>query len=260
MGLPSVRAQRVALGASGVTVSRLCLGLGSSGCGSTSVQGRLPHDTVADFLVSAFASGVTWWDTSDDYGTQVHVRAAVERLGRGRVQITTKSHAREAGTVRASLYASLAELATDYVDVFLLHEVDSPLDLRQRTGAIEELQHLRAEGKARAVGLSTHNIDVLERAAGDVRFDVLLTNYNLAGVHMDADGADYLRAMRAAAAAGKGVAVMKTLGEGLLADRYEEAVRHNLGLDFVHGVLIGVRSMQEAERACSVWKRFYARA
>ena len=256
MASPLPRATRLPLGASLVEVSRLCLGLGSSGCGSTSMQGRLPPAEVADFLVHAFERGVTWWDTSDDYGSQPHVRAACARVGRSRVQITTKSHAPDAATLRSSLDASLRELGTDYVDIFLLHEVDSPHDLVRRDSAIHALTDLRKEGRARLVGLSTHNIDVLERVAGDARFDVVLTNYNMAGVHMDADHGDYARALQRAFEAGQGVAVMKTLGEGILAPRYSEAVRHNLALDFVHGVLVGVKSLEETRRACDEWEEF----
>lgn len=223
------------------------------------MQGRLSHDRVADFLEAAFERGVTWWDTSDDYGSQPHVRAACARIGRERVQITTKSHAADEPTLTASLDASLRQLGTDYVDVFLLHEIDSPDELARRASAVDGLGRLRASGRARLVGLSTHSIDVLEMVAGDLRFDVLLTNYNVAGVHMDADPRDYARALRRAFEAGQGVAVMKTLGEGVLAPRYSEAVRHNLALDFVHGVLIGVTSLEETRRACDEWKEFRER-
>ncbi|NDD27890.1 MAG: aldo/keto reductase [Proteobacteria bacterium] len=252
------RQQRVRLGGGEVHASRLCLGLGSSGCGSTSMQGRLPPDEVAAFLVAASAHGVTWFDTSDDYGSQPHVRAACQRLGRDQVQITTKSHARDGATLRDSLISSLRELGTDHVDVFLLHEVDSPEDLAAREDAALALRDLQAEGLARLVGLSTHNIDVLERAAGDARFDVLMTNYNVAGIHMDASHEDYARALRRAFEAGQATVVMKTLGEGALAARHAEALRHNLALDFVHGVVVGVKSLDEALRAVQVWQEFCA--
>lgn len=220
------------------------------------MQGRQPVERVAAFLEAAFARGITWWDTSDDYGSQPHVREACARVGREQVQITTKSHAADGDTLRASLARSLRELGTSYVDVFLLHEVDSLDDLAARAGAVAALGHLRAEGRARLVGLSTHSIDVLEQVAGDRRFDVLLTNFNVAGVHMDADHRDYERALRRAADAGQGTAVMKTLGEGVLVSRYDEAIRHNLGLDFVHGVLVGVTSLEEAMRAADAWRDF----
>lgn len=220
------------------------------------MQGRLEPIEVADFLVEAFGLGVTWWDTSDDYGSHPHVREALRRLPRSRIQITTKSHAVGATPLRASLQASLREMGVDYVDVFLLHEIDSLDDLKQRTESSGALAALRAEGLIRAGGLSTHNIDVLEAAAGDPRFDVLLTNYNVAGVHMDASHADYGAALQRACRAGQGTAVMKTLGEGVLVDRYDEALAHNFGLEFAHGVLVGIRSTAEMRQACAAWRRF----
>lgn len=256
-----VRASRVRLGLGGVEASRLCLGLGSSGCGGTSMQGKRPPSEVAEFLVAAFEQGVTWWDTSDDYGTHPHVRTALCHVPAERVQITTKSHAADAAALRKSLESSLRAIGRDYVDVFLLHEVDSLDDMVSRSAAAEALVRLRQEGKARMVGLSTHNIDVLERAAEDPRFELILTNFNVAGVHMDADPADYARALRRAAASGQAVAVMKTLGEGVLAaERYDEAVWHNLKLDFAHGVLVGVTSMRQVEKICALWHDFRSHA
>lgn len=252
-----IRAGRLLLGRGGIDISRLCLGLGSSGGGGPSVQARLREAKVADFLQAGYAAGATWWDTSDDYGTHAHVREALRQFGQDSIQITTKSHATGATQLRHRLNTSLRELGRETIDVFLLHEVDSLDDLERRAGAVAELGCLRAEGKARAVGLSTHNIDVVERVSGDRRFDVLMTNYNVAGVHMDADAAHYERALRRAASAGQGVVVMKTLGEGALAvSRYEEALLHNLRLDFAHGVVVGVKSIHEVRRACSVWQAF----
>ncbi|MBM3462646.1 MAG: aldo/keto reductase [Armatimonadetes bacterium] len=245
---------RVRLGTRGPEVSRLCFGLGSSGCGSHSLQSRRPPEEIAAFLLEGISEGVTWWDTSDDYGTHRHIAHALRAVDRAAVQITTKTRAGTRRGARASLEKSLRELGTDYVDVFLMHEVDSHQDLEARGGALEALASLREDGLAGAVGLSTHAIEVLERVAGDPRLDVLLTNYNFAGVHMDADIRDYERALIRAFEAGQGVAVMKTLGEGVLADRLRETLSHNLAQPFIHAVLVGVKSRYEAAAAIAAWQ------
>jgi aryl-alcohol dehydrogenase-like predicted oxidoreductase len=266
-----LRAERLRLGRfTAVEVSRLCLGLGSSpppadddgsaalhssARGGNAIQARFEPSDVAGMLEAAFELGVTWWDTSDDYGTHAHVREALRRLPRERVQITTKTHAPTYSETLRSVRQSLAELGTDYVDVLLLHEVDSPQAFELRRSSLEALQGLKSAGKARAVGLSTHNIDVLERVAGDRSIDVILTNYNLAGVHMDASIEDYEAAMTAAARSGQGIVVMKTLGEGRLVERREECIRHNLTRPFVHGVVVGVKNSSEALEAADIWQK-----
>lgn len=248
-----VRAQRVILGDSGVQISRLGFGLGSSGCGAESMQARQAPAEVAAWLRDGVGRGVTWWDTSDNYGSHPHVAEALRAVPRAAVQIATKSFAATATELRESVARSRRELGVDVIDLLLLHEIDSLQDLEARAGAIEALRHLRDEGTIGAGGLSTHAIDVLEAAAGDPRVSIVLTNYNFAGVHMDADVRDYERALQRAFAAGQGVCVMKTLGEGVLADRLETALRHNLAQPFIHGVLVGVTSAAQVERAAGVW-------
>ena len=254
----NLAARDVDLGRSGVRVSRLCFGLGSSGCGTDSMQGHLAIDLVASFLEAGTRRHVTWWDTSDDYGSHPHVAEAVRRVGREKVQITSKTHAGTARSVRDSVSRTLDELAVGYVDILLLHEVDSLSALQARREGLQELHRLREAGWVRAVGLSTHSIDVLEASVGDRALQVLLTNFNFAGVHMDAPIADYERALRAAHEAGQGVALMKTLGEGVLAPQLDRALRHNLEQEFVHGVLVGVVSQEQAEAAACIWDRVCA--
>ena len=51
---------------------------------------------------------------------------------------------------------------------------------------------------------------------------------------------------------GQGIYVHKTLGEGRLANRKEEALRFNLGLPFVHSVCVGLNSERELEEIVSL--------
>jgi aryl-alcohol dehydrogenase-like predicted oxidoreductase len=88
---------RVRLGRTGLSVSSLCFGTGYMG-GSIPAGVRL--------LTRAYELGVTFWDTSDDYGTHPHVSRALREVGRDRVAVATKTYA-----------------STATVDIFLLHAV-----------------------------------------------------------------------------------------------------------------------------------------
>lgn len=236
---------QVPLGRSGVLVSRLCLGTGTTTFDSESAQSKLEVERFGKVLLHAHARGVTFWDTSDNYGTHPHVAWALGQLPRGSVQITSKTYAETADDARRSLEQSLRELGTDYLDVMLLHEPDSPEEYEGRRGAITALRQAKEEGLIRAFGLSTHAILTLERVAGDPDIDVILTNFNFAEVHMDAGLPDYTKALEAAHAAGQGVIAMKTLGEGKLAHRRHEAIPYNLTRPFIDAVVVGM--MDEAQ-------------
>lgn len=235
----------IALGRSGVEVSRLCIGTGTTTYDCESAQSKLAVERYGVVLLHAHARGITFWDTSDNYGTHAHAAWALRQLPRQAVQLTSKTYAETAVDARRSLEQSLRELGTDYIDVFLLHEPDSPDEYAARRGARDALRRAKQEGLIRAFGLSTHAILTLEHVAGDPEIDVILTNFNFAEVHMDAGLRDYTRALETAHAAGQGVITMKTLGEGKLVDRRHEAIPYNLTRPFVHAVVVGM--MDEAQ-------------
>jgi aryl-alcohol dehydrogenase-like predicted oxidoreductase len=105
---------RVRLGRTGLSVSSLCFGTGYMG-GSIPAGVRL--------LTRAFELGVTFWDTSDDYGTHPHVSRALREVGRDRVAVATKTYASTATGARRAVTKALRELGVEAVDIFLLHAV-----------------------------------------------------------------------------------------------------------------------------------------
>lgn len=240
LGLQSSRLPRARLGNSGVDVSVLGIGTGTFGFGFQSLQARMRPEELGAMLGTAYEIGITWWDTSDDYGTHSHIRAGLDRVIRERVQISTKTHALTAVHARKSLEQARRELGVDVVDIYLLHEVDSPAELIRRRGAFEELLRARENGRIRAVGLSTHNIDTLEACTELEGLDVVMTNFNRYEDHMDAGLADYVAALTAHFQANRGILVMKAIGEGRLAHVAAESLGWNLEQPFVDAVLVGM--------------------
>lgn len=244
--------RRIDLGNTGLTVSRLCFGTGTTGFNCQSVQSLTPVTEFGAVLRRAYDLGITFWDTSDDYGTHTHVRHAMQGLDRAQLTITSKTWASNARDARASVERSLREIGTDYLDILLMHEVDSPEEFEARQGALEALHQAKRDGLVRAVGLSTHAILTLELVAGDPSIDVLLTNYNKAELHMDAGLHDYSAALQKAHAAGQGVVVMKTLAEGRLSHDVPDALRFNLSKPFIHSVTVGMRDLRELEEIAAL--------
>jgi aryl-alcohol dehydrogenase-like predicted oxidoreductase len=244
--------QTIALGTTGLTVSRLCFGTGTTTFDCESAQSKQAVDDFGQTLLHAYQLGVRFWDSSDNYNTHAHLAWALKQVPRKSVVITSKTFAVTAAEARRSLERTLEELGSDYLDIMLLHEPDSPEEFEERLPALRELQRAKAEGLVRAVGLSTHAILTLEHVYAHPQVDVILTNFNFAEQHMDAGLKDYRAALQLAHAHGKGVVAMKTLGEGKLAHRRHEAIPYNLAQPFIHSVVVGMLDTQQVDECVAI--------
>lgn len=241
--------RQVPFGKLGFKVSRLVVGTGSSGNGGDSVQGQQAIERYSKVLQQAYRQGARFWDTALMYGTHTHLAHALKFCSRHEVVISSKTLSREREQTLSDLDRTLDELETEYIDIFLMHQVD---DLEEWEQVQESLQALGVEkrrARVRAVGISTHNIDVLERACVSPQIDTLFTNFNFANEHMDADIKDYRLALQKAYDLGKGIFVHKTLGAGKLVHEYERAVRYNLEQPFLHAVSLGIVDLDQLKTA-----------
>ena len=237
---------QVALGRSGLTVSRLCFGTGTHGWNHRSNQGDLGIERLTYLLRYAHERGVTFWDTADAYGTHPHVAAALREAGRESVTVTTKTTARSADQVRGDVERFRGELDTDYLDIVLLHglsQSDWPAEMQ---GPMEALRDCKERGLIRAVGLSSHGLAALETAPTVAWVDVVLARINCEGRHMDAPVADVIPALDQIAASGQGICGMKIVGEGsALSEDPARALGFGLRLPSVHALVLGMMNEEE---------------
>jgi 2,5-diketo-D-gluconate reductase B len=124
------------------------------GFGTWRLDGRDCEEGVAD----ALAVGYRHVDTAAMYGNEEEVGRGLRASGveRSHVWLTTKVWADdlEPRRVRASLEASLRRLATDYVDLFLIHWPNPRVPL---AATLDAMSALREEGKTREIGVSNFN-------------------------------------------------------------------------------------------------------
>jgi aryl-alcohol dehydrogenase (NADP+) len=167
--------QYTRLGATGLTVSRLCLG--------TMTFGLQADESVSHAILDAASdAGVTFIDTADVYplgGTMDTIGRTEEIVGRwlkGRRErfiVATKAVGRtgpsawDQGASRKHILdaidASLRRLGTDYVDLYQLHSDDAATPLDE---TLEALDTVVRSGKARYVGVSNFLAYRLARALG----------------------------------------------------------------------------------------------
>src|SRR5690606_20886903 len=105
-------------------------------------------------LNHAIDRGITYLDTSPDYGSEPHV-GAVMRSRRKEVFLATKVNNRSKQGVLEELQKSLEKLQTDHVDLIQIHAVNAFADLEQvlaDEGTVEALEEARRQDMVRFIG------------------------------------------------------------------------------------------------------------
>jgi predicted aldo/keto reductase-like oxidoreductase len=237
------------LGKTGIMVSKLCFG----GLIMGPLQVNLTADQGADVIVEAMELGVNFIDTAELYGTYPHIKEAVRRSGKKPV-VAAKSYAYDRRGAMESLEKARSEMDLDVIDIFLMHEQESRLTLRGHREAFEYYLDAREKGLIRAVGVSTHNIEVVEACATMPGIDVIHPIVNLTGIGIGDGTIDgMLAAVQKAYEAGKGIYGMKPLGGGNLIGRYEECMDFVLGIPYLHSIAMGMQSVEEVIMNVSVF-------
>jgi aryl-alcohol dehydrogenase-like predicted oxidoreductase len=244
--------QYTKLGKTGFEISKLCFGALTIG----PLQVDMPVDEGAKVILKALELGVNFIDTAELYGTYSHIRRAVKLWGQGsKPVIATKSYAYTAEGAAKSLEEARKGLDTDVVDIFLLHEQESRLTLRGHRDALDYYLSEKAKGRIKAVGVSTHNVEVVEAICGMDEIDVIHPIINRTGIGIgDGSIEDMLKAVKKAYNAGKGIYAMKPLGGGNLLNTYEECMKFVLDIPYVHSIAVGMQSVDEVTMNISVFE------
>lgn len=126
-------------------------------------QGRHPDTVEEDALRTGLALGMRLIDTAEMYsdGRSEKLIGRVIAGQRDRVFLVSKvlpDHTTGVG-IAGACEGSLARLATDYLDLYLLHWRNSDTDLSRVVAAFEGL---RAAGKIRAWGVSNFKVSDME--------------------------------------------------------------------------------------------------
>jgi uncharacterized protein len=196
--------------------------LGKTGLSLPVVSMGVMNADVPGLLRRAYELGIRHFDTAAVYQNgrnEEMVGQVIKEMGvRDKVVISTKQPSRNPSQNAAEakkrfvegVEGSLKRLQMDHVDILYHHSVDSVEDV-QAEGPLEALQSLKKDGKARFIGLSTHQtVDVLDEAIRLNVFDVGLVMLNYTMAHEAA----ILATIEKAAKSGMGIVAMKTQAGG----------------------------------------------
>lgn len=270
------------LGKTGFSVSEI-------GLGCEHLQGK-PYETVDAVVNAALDGGINILDV---FMSEPQVRTDIGRaLGARRGDVFLQGHigsvwqdgqyqrSRDPELCRVFVGDFLDRLQTDYIDIGMIHFVDTmeDLDVVQSGGLLDYALKLKREGIIRALGFSSHN-PVTARAAVEAGWaDAVMFSINpaydlLPEVEIDhyfdaktwqRDGLSGIDPRRAAfyeacESHGVGITVMKTYGAGFLFNpalspfgrpmRPEQLIHYALSRPAVASALIGCQTQQEVASA-----------
>lgn len=237
-------------GATGVTVP--LIGYGTAPLGKK----QITREHAERCLNHAIDSGITYLDTSPDYGSEPHV-GAVMRTRRQEVFLATKVNRRSKQGVLDELQESLDRLQTDHVDLIQVHAVNAWADLEQALapdGAVAALEEARRQGLVRFIGITGHaRPEILAHALREYHFDAVLCALGMAD-HLVTAPDTFL--LPVAQDRNTAVIAMKVLGHGEF-PHIERSLRFSLGLPGVALAIIGMDQRTQIDQNVEIAANFH---
>ena len=239
--------KKTQLGQTGLSVS--IAGFGVLPIGPS--QLALPVEEGAAVVRYALSHGINFIDTAQYYRTYPYIRKALEDGSFPDTVICSKSLCCDYDGMMEAIAEAQEALGRPVIEIFLMHEVRSG-QLQQRQGAWQALVDAKAQGLVRAIGLSTHHVDVTLAAAELPELDVVFPLINCAGLGIRRGNAfasreEMLQAIDRCHRAGKGVFSMKAFGGGSLTARYREALDYVFSQPQIDSVMIGFGKTAEVD-------------
>lgn len=229
------------LGQTSLNVSQLCFG----SLTISPLQKDFSPEKAGGIIKNALAQGINFIDTAELYQNYEHIKEGIKDF-KQEVILSSKSYAYTYEGMQLSIENACRQLDRDYIDIFSLHEQSSRLTLKGHSEALRCLVDAKQRGLIRAIGVSTHYVEVVRAASMLDEVDVIHPIINKSGLGI-ADGTreDMLKAIEFAHYMGKGLYAMKALGGGHLAQSSEESLAWVLGLDCISSIAIGMHSLDE---------------
>ncbi|MBI4202337.1 MAG: aldo/keto reductase [Chloroflexi bacterium] len=157
----------------------------------------------------ALESGINFIDTAREYqGSEYLLGEVIGGRGSKDFYVATKTFSRTRDGSQYDVDRSLKVLGVEKIDLYQLHDVSSDKtweQVMQEGGALEGLQIARIRGLVDYIGISSHSLDVLEKAITCGEFDTVMLEYS-------AFFPETARLARLAKEKGVGVIAMRPLG------------------------------------------------
>jgi predicted aldo/keto reductase-like oxidoreductase len=225
-------AREVRLGATGLKVMRM-------GMGGIPIQ-RLSTDQADRLLENAVGAGINFFDTARIYTDSESKFGRVLSRHRGQVIIASKSFSRGAASILQDIDSSLAQLQTDYIDIYQCHNIASEDDLAKALaddGALAGMVKAREQGKIRHIGLSGHKPRTVQKALSSFPFATIQIPCNFMETDALAELIPLAKKMQV------GVIAMKPIGGGNISE-----INLNFRFIFNQGIDVAIPGMDSEKQ------------
>ena len=233
------------------------LGLGGEG-----VLRSFDRDQEAVSLIHrAIDLGITYFESARAYAGGESYYGIALRERRKDIFLASKSHERTGDGALIHLERTLSNMKTNFLDLWMIHDVRTPKDLDQifgANGAIKAFESARRNKLVRFIGISGHrNPTILSRAIDLFPFDAVLMPVNPAEPHYWSFIDEVLPK---AQKKGMGILGMKTLSRGVCikifgVESIETFLRFALTQP-ISTVVIGCESVEQLEMNIRIAKSF----
>ncbi|HOF47463.1 MAG: aldo/keto reductase [Verrucomicrobia bacterium] len=252
-------ADQVALGRTGVTLSRLGFGTGSN---SGKVQRDLGRQTFERLIRYGYDKGITYIDAAQSYQTFEWIGGAIKGLPRERLFIQSKIPGQPEDVLDA-IDKHRKAFDTDYIDSMLIHCMVKPGWTDPFKRVMEGFDRAREKKWIRVRGVSCHSLPALQTATASDWTDVHLVRLNPQGASMDtpeetwnarSDAShvpDVVSEIKEMRRRGHGVIGMKLIGDGAFRtpEEREKSIGYVMGSGLCDAVVIGFKSTSEIDEA-----------
>lgn len=235
-----------ALGKTGEEIS--ILGLGGEGILRTYGQEK----EALPLIHRALDLGITYFESARAYASSESYYGMALREKRRKIFLASKSHERTEDGALKHLEITLKNMKTDFLDLWMVHDVRSPKDVEQifaPRGAIKAFESAKQNRLVRFIGISGHrNPTILSRAIDLFPFDVMLIPVNPAEPHYWSFLEEVLPK---AVDKGMGILGMKTLSRGVSARIFgDESVENFLRFALTQSIsaaVVGCETIDQLE-------------
>jgi predicted aldo/keto reductase-like oxidoreductase len=248
---------QVALGKTGIKLSRLGFGTGSN---SGNVQYGLGQEAFNKLIRYAYDQGITYFDCAQSYRTFEWMGGAIKGLPREKLFIQSKIPDRP-DQILAAIDHHRKVFDTDYVDSLLIHCMVKGSWTDEWKRIMDAFDEAQQKKWIRAKGVSCHSLPALRAATASNWTEVHLVRVNPQAKHIDGmdpswdnpghDLAPVLTELKTMRAKGRGVIGMKIIGNGEFTqpeDR-EKSIRFAMSRPELDAIVIGFKSRAEIDEA-----------
>ncbi|MDU5083371.1 aldo/keto reductase [uncultured Tissierella sp.] len=151
------------------------------GFGGIPIQ-RVDNEMAVKLIEESCNRGINFIDTARGYNeSEGLIGEALEKVGRDKFVLATKSMKRDYDGMLQELSISLKDLRTNYIDLYQFHNVRSLEELDfilSENGALKALKEAKEKGIIKEIGITSHSPEILDKAIETGEFATIQCPYN----------------------------------------------------------------------------------